>query len=121
MNFFRSFILSSIVFLLSFQGTLFLLDYHLNQEKYEALCENKNRPELECHGKCSLKKETEKQPTLQQVLKIDFNFLPPAEVMLRSENFSVSYITITTTFLNPNLCGGYLTSLLRPPIFNETS
>lgn len=38
------------------------LNYQLNRAAIEKkFCENRNRPELQCHGKCHLKKQLEKQ------------------------------------------------------------
>ena len=35
----------------------YVLDYHFNLEKYQASCINKNRPELNCNGSCSVSKQ----------------------------------------------------------------
>ena len=45
-----SFILSSIIFLASFQNSLFYVDYQINTEFYETYCINKQKPELETCG-----------------------------------------------------------------------
>jgi len=49
----------TILFLLvSFQQALIVVHFKLNQNAIEKeFCVNKARPELQCHGKCHLKKE----------------------------------------------------------------
>ena len=37
-----------------FWGSGLLMDYYVNSEIYKENCENKNRPELNCDGKCIL-------------------------------------------------------------------
>ncbi|MBB4802671.1 hypothetical protein HNP37_002746 [Flavobacterium nitrogenifigens] len=52
----------TILFLLvSFQQALIVVHFKLNQQEIEKeFCENKAKPQLQCHGKCHLKKELEK-------------------------------------------------------------
>jgi hypothetical protein len=58
--------ISVIIFLLAVAGSTFnkvivLLDYQLNQDFIaSALCENRNKPQCCCHGKCFLKKQLQK-------------------------------------------------------------
>lgn len=53
--------------LVTSQQALIIVHFKLNQQAIERdFCINKNQPELECHGKCHLKKE------LQQTEKSDF-------------------------------------------------
>lgn len=49
-----------ITFAASFQNSLFIVDYQINRNFYETHCINRAKPQLNCHGKCMLKKETEK-------------------------------------------------------------
>ncbi|WP_343587825.1 hypothetical protein [Flavobacterium sp.] len=60
----------TILFLLvSFQQALIVVHFKLNQKAIEKeFCVNKAKPELQCHGKCHLKKElqeTEKNSDLE--------------------------------------------------------
>lgn len=52
----------TILFLLvSFQQLLIIVHFKLNQQYIEKeFCVNKAKPELQCHGKCHLKKDLEK-------------------------------------------------------------
>ena len=47
--------------LVSFQQALIIVHFKLNQNVIEKeFCVNKAKPQLQCHGKCHLKKELEK-------------------------------------------------------------
>lgn len=71
-------LLSAIIFMASFQNTLLLVDYKINTAYYELHCVNKSKPEMNCHGKCGMKKESEKSnsPFKLQKYSFDFNMLP---------------------------------------------
>ena len=50
-----------LLLLVSFQQALIIVHFKLNQKNIEKeFCVNKAKPELQCHGKCHLKKELEK-------------------------------------------------------------
>lgn len=99
-----SFILSSIIFLASFQNSLFYVDYQINTEFYETYCINKQKPELDCNGKCQVKKATEQSqnPTSQIKYAFELNILPskpieteiknPFSLELKSKKFSYNPI-----------------------------
>lgn len=62
-------ILFFTLLLQTFSGYLLKADYVLNQRLYEERCENKERPQLKCKGKCQLSKkmlEAEKEEQKQQ-------------------------------------------------------
>lgn len=47
--------------LIGFQQAIIVMHFNLNQEAIEqAFCVNKNKPELQCHGTCHLKKQLQK-------------------------------------------------------------
>lgn len=53
-----SLVLIFLFLLIISQQGLIILHFKLNQQAIEQeFCENKSKPELECHGKCYLKKE----------------------------------------------------------------
>lgn len=55
-----SLILSFLILLIAFQQTLLIVHYHINRDFIEkAYCINKNKKEMDCHGKCHLKKSIE--------------------------------------------------------------
>ena len=72
-------ILSVIIFGASFQNSLFMIDYKINQDFYEIHCINKDKPNLACHGKCQMSKNEQTSQNVQ-LLKIctEFMFLNPA-------------------------------------------
>lgn len=87
-----------------------LLDYWVNY-KYIAneLCENQNKPELECNGKCHLKKElakaaTEESPNSKdkkQVSKQEIEILFYQEAFqLESKNINIVSTETRTYYFN---------------------
>ncbi|WP_313190074.1 hypothetical protein [Sphingobacterium sp.] len=84
-------VISGILMLLSvligFQQAIIVMHFKLNQEKIEkAYCENKNKPEMQCHGLCHLKKQLEDQensetatlknyPRVDMLVASDFEFI----------------------------------------------
>ena len=74
MKVFSVIILSVIVFIASFQSSLIYIDYELNKDFYEMHCVNKNLPELECHGKCKVKKDAENSTSATDTVNVNFNF-----------------------------------------------
>lgn len=58
-------ILLTLVFLVqTFRQPMVFLNYQINKEYIIAkLCENKDKPELKCHGKCHLKKKLDQSDT----------------------------------------------------------
>ncbi len=61
------------------------VEYILNQDYIaEFLCINKDKPELECHGKCHLVKEINKQQ------KTD----PLTSLSVSLENYPIGFVTI---------------------------
>ncbi|WP_321279547.1 hypothetical protein [Marinifilum fragile] len=53
-----------LILILSVQSTgniIIILHYKFNQDFYASVCENKDKPEMECNGKCHLKKQLKQQ------------------------------------------------------------
>lgn len=51
----------SVFLMYTFSQVVIMLNYVINYEYIsEVLCENKDKPELDCHGKCHLEKELKK-------------------------------------------------------------
>ncbi len=90
-------ILSLILFGASFQNSLFMIDYKINQNFYEIHCINKAEPQLDCHGKCQMKVESEKNTNPFNLVKyaFEFNILPtaPADYFIKKQNFVHSQTT----------------------------
>ena len=83
MRFVFSLLFSLIIFGASFQNTLFVIDYKINRDFYEIHCINKANEQLDCHGKCQVREESEKTSTPFNLVKysFEFNILPPAPVV----------------------------------------
>jgi len=113
-----SFILSSIIFLASFQNSLFYVDYQINTEFYETYCINKQKPELDCNGKCQVKKATEQaqNPASQIKYAFELNILPckPIETEIKNP-FSVELITKKFSYNPIFTLDGYTHILPDPP------
>ena len=84
-------ILSIIIFGASFQNSLFMIDYAINQDFYEIHCVNKDKPSFKCHGKCQMKIESEKSTNPFNLVKyaFEFNILPtaPVDYFIKKQNF----------------------------------
>jgi len=84
-------ILSIILFGASFQNSLFIIDYKINQDFYEIHCVNKEKPNLKCHGKCQIQMESEKSTNPFNLVKysFEFNILPtaPVDYFTKKQNF----------------------------------
>lgn len=113
-----SLVLSFMIFLASFQNSLFYVDYQLNTEYYEAYCINKQKPELQCNGKCEVRNASNEtnSPISEIKFAFELNILPskPIEIVVKSpfeyqsENKIVSFNHIFTL-------DGYLHILPDPP------
>ncbi len=118
MKYFVSFILSFVVFLASFQSSLLFWDYQINRDFYEMHCVNKANPEMDCHGKCEMQKESEQTNSPLNIVKIgfEFNILPTRniEIPKRSVSLSVEEKSIFSVH-NKNLQEGYSKVLSPPP------
>ncbi len=96
------------------------INYWMNRDYIAAeLCENKDRPELECNGKCHLKKEIESQSEDQNEgqevstrLMVEF-FEPESVFELR--NFVVNGSTLHFPKATGVALCGYLSSVFHPP------
>lgn len=113
-----SFILSSIIFLASFQNSLFYVDYQINTEFYETYCINKQKPELDCNGKCQVKKATEQSqnPTSQIKYAFELNILPSKPIETEIKNpFSLELKTKKFSYDHIFTLDGYTHILPDPP------
>lgn len=120
-----------ILFLLvSFQQALIIVHFKLNQQRIEQeFCINKSKPELQCHGKCHLKKDLEnsensnlalnsleKKVDLVLTSNIDFKFKTAKKINSNSNVFYKEKERLDP-FLKvfvppPNYCNSYLIRLI---------
>lgn len=97
-----------------------LADYHLNSDFYEQLCINKNKPEINCHGKCQMQEKSEKQNSSNELLKVSFeiNLLQNQPVKISHLVFEFSEIQkIFFEYSSRNLQNGYYKIHPHPPQF----
>lgn len=45
----------------TFEIAFIVMNFKVNQDFFAQICENKDKPEMECNGKCHLKKQIKKQ------------------------------------------------------------
>lgn len=113
-----SIILSTIIFTASFQNSLFMIDYEINRDFYEIHCINKAKPEMDCHGKCQMQRESEKTSNPFNLVKysFEFNILPstPAEFSCKKEEILV-FNSTDFQFRDPNISEVFLDILPHPP------
>lgn len=113
-----SLILSALVVLISFQKSFFLIDYQVNRAMYEALCENKEKPQMQCFGQCKLREKMEKKESETKFVNIilEVNMLPTKFVTIPHQQV-VSSKDEKAGFLNfsENLHKGFRSRLLNPP------
>lgn len=95
------------------------INYWMNRDFIAAeLCENKDRPELQCNGKCHLKKEIkENEENRSEDQEVANNLM--LEFFESSESFRIRLIETSTNccFLNYNapLVAGEDDRIFRPP------
>jgi predicted metallo-beta-lactamase superfamily hydrolase len=102
--------------------------YEMNRRYYaEVLCENKNRPELACEGKCVLmqklnhnieQKQERNNQSLQNFISQDFNwvFYEPKSIGFRTPFVSEIEQNISCYSLKNFIPQHHAMGLLRPPI-----
>ena len=118
MKFFISILLSLLIFGASFQNSLYFIDYQINKDYYLAKCINKQKPELDCSGKCQVKKEAQKEesPISQIKYSFEINVIPAKNTEFIIKNL-VAFSTktkIVSINHTPTL-DGYLKNGLQPP------
>lgn len=113
-----SIILSTIIFGASFQNSLFMIDYQINRNFYEIHCINKAKPDLDCHGKCQMKKESEKSSNPFALVKysFEFNILPTKTIeFLFKKNESFAFNEDNFKYLDLNFSEVSVAVLPHPP------
>jgi hypothetical protein len=113
LKFLISIVFSTLILYNTLRVSITYIYYNLDTEGFiEALCENKDKPELKCNGKCHLKKITQSTNEEENKPKqiIDFNDLVFYNHKTTSHNLFKSYNKNKTTFQYLNL---YRYSLLE--------
>ena len=114
-----SYLLSTLILYNSLRVTFTYAYYELDPVGFiEKLCENKDKPELQCNGKCHLKKVTESIPSEKNepTQLIDFKELLLYTQELHKYNLSFNINTEKAAFNYKNLYAYKgLNDCFRPP------
>ncbi len=102
-----------------FEQVLIRLNFKLNQDFYASICENKDKPELECNGCCHLKKqlkqsEEEKSSKEKQVNKREQQ-LYIQDINLNILNAGLHMKNKVYSSLNVFFTGLYYYDIFHPP------
>lgn len=102
-------------------GVVIYFKYH--QKEIEArFCENKDKPQLNCHGKCSLKRELEKTTSEQKKWEyMVIKFLPiilDDYELIHPQSLSIYYKIFHREILFESL---FLSKILKPPLSKKKS
>lgn len=97
--------IASVILLLAFVGQTFsqgvyYLNYIIDKAEYLAKCENKNRPKLQCNGKCLLMKRIQEQEKKEQEQAPQMKLANKAEV-ISSKSFFPDYKEVAPTNSKP--------------------
>jgi len=108
----------------SFSKVLIIADYYLNEDYIARnFCENKDKPQLHCNGKCYLKKELNKDRDAQNAsfpknLAEQFNITLFAETRSFILSSCFEYIPKQEFFsFQEDLICGIFKSIFHPPPF----
>lgn len=117
--------LGSYIFLLTlvvhtFSQVVIIGEYFINQDYIAAvLCENKDEPEMECNGKCYLKKELKKDEERkgdEKTTKVEVLLF--CEVKLAESDAIIDFQiekTESSIYLSRRLSSGYHQDIFHPP------
>ena len=99
-----------------------IIEYYANYDYIATvLCENKDKPYLECNGKCYLEKQIKKNnhenhDHKSTIPQIDFEKYPVSPLGQFSYNFkNIKSEHLTQFFGNSHISSDYYTSILKPP------
>lgn len=100
-----------------------IIEYHANYDYIaNVLCENRDKPYLECNGKCYLEKQIKKanhtnhdhKSTIPLINLDDYPISPVEQYgyqfLTNNENYNLKFNTLTNFHLDE-----YLFSILQPP------
>ena len=115
-----SFTMTMLFLLVSFQQGLIIVHFKLNQKNIEQeFCVNKAKPEMQCHGKCHLKKKKKKSDPVDLELtsigkKIDI-------ALLSNFDFTIRVVKVMNSnkvliYKELELLEPYLEIFVPPPI-----
>ena len=115
-------LLSAILMFCSMGKTGMVISYHINKTYIaKVLCENKEAPQMQCNGKCQLKKQLSAADEQQENEPISVEKLPDVFWAAEAEGATIkeNIIIIVTAFLYYKgiLSIAFLDEQFRPPIY----
>lgn len=105
-KFIFSILFSTLILYNSLRVSITYIYYNVDTVGFiEALCENKDKPELECNGKCHLKKitKTNTEEKNAPINLIDFKDILVYNQIVAENNFSKNSFQTKPTFQYANL------------------
>jgi hypothetical protein len=103
----------------SFKYYTVLAEFYLNRDYIaKNLCENRNKPQLHCNGKCHLKKQLKKEEQQQQSNnRTNTNETNTLLFCNEVSEYAAADFTLIKnyTFYSKELLSSYQPSLFRPP------
>lgn len=102
-----------------------IIEYHANYDYIAAvLCENRDKPYLECNGKCYLEKQLKKanhtnhdhKSTVPQINLKDYPISPLDQFSYQFNNSNE--LNFERLFILKNTSQDYFSSILKPPQFS---
>lgn len=118
-----TFILLLAVVAQSFNKSIILLDYELNTIAFIKNCINKSRPEMQCHGKCQMKKKIQESESENKKQDAGINKSPHLELFFKSSY--QSFLQVSVPLIKSSgfpLCMGQPISkpnrIFHPPLFH---
>lgn len=98
---------------------LFCLQYQLNKEFIAAnLCENKAKPQLQCEGKCHLKKQIEKNSDTPNPSGEKSNIKLSISEFCIENSFSFSAVATQSNSYQSGYCNNHYSHLYSSLIFH---
>lgn len=101
-----------------------LIEYNVNKDYIvNVLCENRNKPELACGGKCYLNKKIEKSSHSNShdhsIPQIDLSKYPVSLLDKGLINIDLEDIVVKSKFVTPQgVPKNFSFSIFRPPIYS---
>ena len=109
-----------LVLLINFQQEVIIVCFKLNQEVIEQkYCINKSKPQLQCHGKCHLKKELQEKENSGSGwvhLSKNMDIIPLSILEFEMEEVSSLNRRIVFFYKDNRYPAPYIEILLPPPI-----
>lgn len=101
----------------TFQTAIVEADFYINQEWIAAsLCENKDKPEMECEGHCQLKKKLEKKDKQSDTQERRHEINPFISPALSETDPSTPRATVATNIMqDAHLPNQFVSDIFHPP------